>query len=111
MLYSTLTINDKDYKLRLTTRNIISLEKELGYNPIFIFGDGDTVPTVTVMVTILFYSLQAYNHGITKEEAYNIFDEYLAEGKTITDFIYVILDVYRVSGIISENPEGETEKN
>lgn len=108
MVYVDFTAGNKDYKLRLNTRNTVALEKSLGCNPIAIFGTGDTIPTVTTMVTILYYSLQQLNHGITLEEAYNIFDRYLEDGNGATDFITVILDIYKVSGIIKESG---TEKN
>ncbi|MBQ9913534.1 MAG: hypothetical protein IJO73_04830 [Clostridia bacterium] len=108
MVYVDFTAGNKDYKLRLNTRNTVALEKSLGCNPIAIFGTGDTIPTVTTMVTILYYSLQQLNHGITLEDAYNIFDSYLEDGNGATDFITVILDIYRVSGIIKESG---TEKN
>ena len=100
MNYIDFEVNGKSYKLRLTTRNIVLLEKQLGCNPLRIFGDGEEVPTITVMVAILHASLQQYNHGITLNDAYDIFDEYLADDHTMTDFIYVILDVYKISGLI-----------
>lgn len=109
MLYYEFNVGEKTYKLRLNTRNTIALEKQLGCNPLAIFGNGDTIPTVTTMVNILHYSLQQYHHGITLNNAYDIFDEYIADGNTSTDFIPVIVDIFKVSGIIKE--EGNSEKN
>ncbi len=103
MVYIDFTADNKDYKLRLNTRNIVALEKSLGCNPIAIFGNGDTIPTVTTMVTILYHSLQQLNHSISLEDAYNIFDSYIADGNGATDFINVILEIYKVSGIIKES--------
>lgn len=108
MMYVDFTAGNKNYKLRLNTRNTVALEKQLGCNPLSIFGDGDTLPTVTTMVNILFFSLQQYNHGISLNDAYDIFDDYLADGNSATDFIPVILEVYKVSGLIKE---GTAEKN
>lgn len=99
MNYIDLEIGDKSYKLRLNTRSIVLLEKQLGCNPLNIFGTGDTVPTITTMVAILHASLQQYNHGITLNDAYDLFDEYL-ENHNSTDFITVIIDIYKASGII-----------
>ena len=53
MNYLDFTPGNKDYKLRLNTRNIVALEKQLGANPLSIFGDGDKLPTITQMVNIL----------------------------------------------------------
>lgn len=108
MMYFDFEAGGKSYKLRLNTRNIVSLEKQLGCNPLAIFGDGDTLPTISAMVAILFNSMQQYQHGITLDKAYDIFDEYLADGNSATDFIPVILEIYKVSGIIKT--EGN-EKN
>lgn len=107
MMYLDFSTGNKDYKLRLNTRNIVSLEKQLGCNPLGIFGvDGNTIPTITQMVVILHNSLQQFHHGITLEDAYNIFDEWLENDHVATDFLTVILDIYKVSGIIKT-----TEKN
>ena len=108
MNYIEFEVGNKVYNLRLSTRNIVLLEKQIGCNPLKIFGaDNESVPTVTVMVTILHAALQQYNHGITLNDAYDIFDKYLEEHSTV-DFIPVILDLYKVSGII---PKDSNEKN
>lgn len=105
MMYVDFTAGSKEYKLRLNTRAVVTLERQLGCNPLAIFGDGDVMPTITTMVNILHASMQQYNHGITLNDAYDIFDDYLADGKTATDFIQVILELYRVSGLIPREAE------
>ena len=109
MMYINFTAGNKDYKLRLSVRATVALEKQLGVNPLMVFGSGDTIPTITTMVNILYASLQQLNHGISLEDTYNIFETWLEEGNSITDFIPIIIDVYKVSGIIKQ--EEETEKN
>jgi hypothetical protein len=112
MNYIDFEVGNKTYKLRLSTRNIVLLEKQLGCNPLSIFGNGETVPTITVMVAVLHAALQQYNHGISLNDAYDIFDDYLAEGNTSVDFLPVIIDIYRASGIIpKESNKEELEKN
>lgn len=109
MYYVDFNAGGKDYKLRLNTRSMINLEKQLGENPISIFGNGDTIPTITTMVTVLHASLQALHHGITLDNAYSIFDDYLADDHIMTDFLAVLVDIYKVSGLIKE--QAGTEKN
>lgn len=109
MMYVDFEAGNKLYKLRLNTRNLISLEKQLGCNPISIFGDGDRIPSITEMVYILYAALQQYNHGISLNDAYDVFDAYLADGHVMTDFLPVIIDIFKASGII-KNTE-DTEKN
>lgn len=100
MNYVEFFVGDKVYKLRLSVRATIALEKQLGMNPISIFGNGDTIPTFTVMVQILHAALQQLQHNITLDNTYDIFEKWLDEGNTATDFLPVIVDVYKVSGII-----------
>ncbi len=115
MLYIDFEADKKAYKLRLTTRETIALEKRLGCNPLMIFGKGDTVPSVTQMVAVLHAALQPYQHGITFDSALDIFDAWLADGHIITEFIPVIIEIYRTSGIIasekSNSEVGEEAKN
>ena len=111
MMYIDFSAGNKDYKLRLNTRNIVSLEKQLGCNPLMIFGRGDRVPTVTEMVQVLHSSLQQYHHGTNLDDAYNIFEAWLGDNHIITDFIQVIVEIYKVSGIIKSGEGKEDEKN
>lgn len=107
MNYIDFEVGNKTYKLRLNTRGIVMLEKQLGCSPLAIFGDGETIPTTTMMVNILHAALQQYNHGINLNDAYDIFDEYLADGHSTLDFIPVIIEIYKASGII---PKDNTEE-
>lgn len=109
MMYVDFHAGDKDYKLRLNTRAVVALEKQLGCNPLGIFGDGESIPTITTMVTVLHASLQALHHGININDAYDIFDAWLEDGNASVDFVHILLDVYKVSGIIPK--EVSAEKN
>ena len=110
MLYTDFTAGGKEYKLRLATRNIVALEKAIWFNTLSIFGDGEELTSINTMVMILWQSLQKFHHNIGLNEAYDIFDEYLEEN-TMTDFIPVILDIYKVSGIIKNENNETVEKN
>ena len=107
MLYTDFHAGNKDYKLRLSIRNTVALEKMLGCNPLMIFGNGDRMPTITEMTTILHFSLQQYQHNLTMTDSQDIFEEWLNDGNAITDFVAVIIEIYKVSGII----KSEDEKN
>jgi hypothetical protein len=101
-MYIDFKAGNKEYKLRLTTRNIMSLEKNLGCNPLMIFGNGDKIPEIAKMVAILHASLQSYHHNITMDEACDIFDAYLLDGNSMTDFMNVIVEIFKTSGIIPD---------
>lgn len=110
MNYVEFVAGNQEYKLRLPTKGIVALEKQLGCNPLAIFGDGDKIPTVTTMIAILHNSLQALNHGINLDKTYEIWDAWMSDGHTMTDFLPVIIEIYKHSGLIrvEENLE---EKN
>ena len=105
MMYVDFSAGNKDYKLRLSIRATVALERQLGVNPLMVFGSGDTIPTITTMVHILHAALQQYNHGISLDDAYGIFEAWLNDGNSITDFLPIIIDVYKVSGIIKQDAE------
>lgn len=112
MMYLDFEAGNKVYKLRLNTRNVIALEKQLGKNPMAIFGsDGSQMPTVSEMVAVLWASLQQYQHNITMNDAYDIFDNYLADNHTMIDFFPILFDIYKVSGLIPRDKEENSEKN
>lgn len=112
MMYVNFTAGNKDYKLRLNTRGIVALEKQLGCNPLAIFGpDGERMPPMTEMVAILHASLQQLNHGVSMDDAYTIFDEWLDDGHVMTDFLGVIVEIYQESGIIKKDRAEDAEKN
>ena len=109
MMYVEFNAGGREYKLRINTRATVALEKKIGCNPLAIFGDGDTMPTITTMVAILHASLQQYEHNISLDDAYDIWDSWVADGHDMTEFIPIILEVYKESGIIKN--KGKAEKN
>lgn len=106
-MFYELTIGDKVYNLRLSTRNVVMLEKKIGINPILIFGNGDRIPTITEMVQILEYSLSNNGKMVSENEAYNLFDKWLEDGNAVTDFIPVIVEIYKVSGLIKDEDDSK----
>ena len=109
-MYVNFEANNKAYKLRLNTRNVVALEKTLGANPLSIFDvKGEQMPSVTAMVAVLHAALQQYHHGVSVNDAYEIFDAYIDDGHSVDEFIYIILDIYKESGLIPK--EVNTEKN
>lgn len=109
MMFCDFNAGGKEYKLRLNTRATVQLEKTLGSNPLAIFGNGDTIPTVTTMVNILHAALQPYHHNINLDEAFNIFDAWLEDGHAVTDFINVIIELFKASGIIKPEMEQQAK--
>lgn len=113
MLYTTVTIDNKEYKCRLTTKSLVDLEKKLNGNPLSIFLNitNNELPKLADLLLVFHASLQSYNHGVSLDEVYNIYDKYIDEGHTFMDFIPVIMEIYKVSGLFQEEAKEETEKN
>lgn len=109
MLFYDFEVGGNTYKLRLTTRSIVNLEKNIGMNPLSVFGDGKSLPTLTLLLEIFHASLQHMNHGITKDKTYEIYDQWIEEGNEMSDFVNVIMEIYKVSGLVKE--ENINEKN
>lgn len=104
MLFVDFVANNTNYKLRINTRALIMLEKDLGYNPIKLFGvdvKKPVTPSLEDMLKVFKASLQPY-HNSTEEDAYAIFDAWLDDGHITTDFIPIIVEVYRASGLINK---------
>lgn len=108
-LYTTFTVGDKEYKARLTTKALIALERKLGRNPINVLAEvgqnGDIMPKMEPMLDILHASLQAYEHGISIDDVYDLYDAWLEDGKTSVDFITLIVKICQDSGLIPNEEE------
>lgn len=114
-MYTELIINGESYKLRLTTKNSIALEKALGYNPIAMLMDIDngTMPKLGDVLIMLHSMLQCFHHGINMDKVYDLFDKYVAEGHGMFDLIPVFVEVFQESGYLatSKGTEEEDGKN
>lgn len=113
-MFIELPIGANTYKLRLTTKNSISLEKALGYNPISMLMDIDNgkMPKLGDMLIMLQAMLQPYHHGMNQDKVCDLFDEYVADGHNMFDLIPVFIEVFQESGFISKaDATEESEKN
>ena len=113
-MYTELTIGYETYKLRLTTKSSIALEKALGYNPLMLLMriDAGEMPKLNDVLVILQGMLQTYHHGMNLDRVYDLFDKYVAEGHTMFDLIPVFVEVFQTSGYLGKpGEEVEDEKN
>lgn len=109
MLYTIFNVKDKEYKLRLNARACVDLEKRLGTNPINVFmriSENNELPKLGELITILNACLQPYQHNMTIEATYQLFDDYAEEGHNLMDLVPVLIEVFQESGII---PKAEEE--
>lgn len=109
-MFTELKVGDHVYKLKLTTRGIVQLEKDLGCSPLQMFMgiDEDVLPKVGDMIKVLHRMLQPYNHGISTDDTYDIFDDYIDDGHTTWDLIPILLEVFQDAGFLPKE-EGEPD--
>lgn len=113
MLYTTIEINEKEYKCRLGAKECVDLERRLGANPLNLFletSKKEQLPSIELLVSIFHASLNKYHHEIKLADAYKIYDDYVDEGHTLEDFIPFIMEIFEVSGFFKA-PKEEEGKN
>ncbi len=116
-MYTELIIGGESFKVRLTTKASVALEKALGYNPISMLMDIDNgkMPKLADVLIMLQVMLQTYHHGYNMDKVYDLFDQFVADGKGMFDLIPVFVEVFQQSGYLStsgnKGEEGEIEKN
>lgn len=131
MLYALATIAGKEYKLRLGAQNTVDVEKRLGKSVLDVLlamapdaleanGTPDasrmslkglSTPRVGDLCTILHASMQKYQHGVTLQQVFDLYDEHIDQGGSYEDFIGVLYDILEVSGFLPKAaaPEKSTE--
>ena len=109
-MYTEFKAGEHTYKLRLTTHGVVALEKSLGYNPLQMFMgiDEDVLPKFSDMITVLHQMLQAYEHGITLNDAYDIFDKFIEDGHTMWDIIPILIEAFQQAGFLPKE-EGDSK--
>lgn len=113
MLYRTLTIGGDDYKLRLTTKHIVELEKKLGGNPVngLMNMRNGQLPSTTFVSTCLHACLQPLNKDMNMDKVYDLMDKAAEEGKGNIEILDAITDVFQDCGLIpKDDPVEEKEE-
>lgn len=108
MLYTTFNVKDKEYKLRLNARACVDLEKKLGTNPINVFmkiAESNELPQMETIITILHATLQPFQHNMSMENTYTLFDDYVEDGHNLMDIVPVLIEVFQESGLIPKNED------
>ena len=110
-MYVEFTAGERTYKLRLTTRGIVQLEKSLGYNPLQMFMgiDEDVLPKFSDMIKVFHQMLQAYEHGISENDTYDIYDAFVADGHSMWDLMPILIEVFQEAGFLPKEDEGESK--
>jgi hypothetical protein len=114
-MYTTLTVNAKEFKLRVIASAVVALEKQLGgKNPLNVLMavENGEIPSVTAVLLILHAGLQKFHHNMNWQKVLELYDEFVDSGQTYMDLIPVLIEVFKVSGFFRNPPEkdqGEQE--
>lgn len=99
------TVNERDYKLKLTTAVICQLEDKFKTNLLNILSS-DNIPPLAVMLTIIQGAMKTWEHGIKYVDVQRLFDQYCEEGGTQLSLMAdVLMPIYSVSGFFSEDQQ------
>lgn len=109
MRHHVINIAGQELKCRLNTQNTIAIEKKLGGKNVLKVIMDEEIPSVEVVLNILHASLQALEHGYTMDKVYQLYDEYVEEGKTYTDLIPELMNVLEISGFFKRPPQEDQE--
>lgn len=104
-------VDDKTYKMKLTTPNICRLEDKYKTSLLnLLFGSGN-VPPLSIMLTITQAAMLPYHHKIKFADVQNLFDKYCEEGGTQMTFMTdVFMEIYKVSGFFTEDQAEEMDR-
>lgn len=101
------------YKLRIKSRQAAKLEIDLGESPLMAIMRTQTalegkenpsiedvmgcMPKVAWFAIVLHASLQAFHHGISKDDVYDILDRFLENGGSYYELLEVVMEVLMAS--------------
>lgn len=104
-------VEGTEYKLKLSTSQIIKLEDKYKINLLTIITSGD-IPPLKIMLEILHASMLKFNHSIKYETVCDMFDVYVEEGGSQVEFFTnVLMPVFSASGFFTPAQSTAMEKN
>ncbi len=97
--WATWEVDGSEYKLKLTVGAITKLEEQFKTNLINVL---DGVPALKIMLTVTHAAMQKFHHGIKYKEVEDLFEKYIDEGGSQTEFLTdVFMPIYQASGFFS----------
>lgn len=112
--YAVWKLGKEEYKLKLSTAEIVNLENKLKVNLLTVISSADenSLPPLKVMLLITHGALKKFHHGIKEDDVIEMFDKYCEEGGTQMTFMTdVFLPIYQVSGFFSQAQADKMDKN
>ena len=98
-------VDGDEYKLKLTTQEIVSIESKIGTNLLSVISrtEDGSVPPLKIMLLITHGAMKKFHHGIKEQDVITLFDKYCDEGGNQISFMTdVFIPIYQVSGFFSQ---------
>lgn len=100
--FAAWTVGGEEYKLKLGTGAIVSLEEQFGCNLIEIIRKPG-LPKLKDMLAVTHRAAKTFKKDLTLQDTYDLYDTYEAEGGSQSDFyVNVFQEIYRVSGFFTK---------
>ena len=105
-------VKGESYKCKLKTTGVIELENK--YNRSLLSIISGEMPSLTVMLQIMHTAIKPWNHSISINDMYNLFDAYTEDnGSQIEFYTGPFMEMCKVSGFFPQklNQENSQEDN
>lgn len=104
-------IGEEEYRLKLTTGEISRLEQMYGGSLINLLNTETGMTPLCTMLDITHGGLQKFNSNIDRSDVNDMFDRYIDEGGSQTEFLSdILIPLFQVSGFFSGALETKMEK-
>lgn len=109
--FATWEVDGDEYRLKLTTSQILKLEEKYKINLLTFIAEGN-IPPLKVMLDILHASMQKFHHKIDKDKVCDLFDTYIENGGSqIAFYTDVLMPIFTASGFFTPAQGVAMEKN
>lgn len=98
--YYTLTVGNKEFRLKMTTATKIEAEKRLGFS---LIDAPEQITKAETFAIILWAALQKYQSNYPLTKAYDLVDEMEDNGVAIGEKADILLEIMKVSGFFTQD--------
>lgn len=105
--FETLTAGGRDYNLKFTALNAVTLEGKLGFD---LVSGLEKITSISTLAEYYYSAMQAMNDIGSLNDVYTIFDDYILGGGTYDALQKLMIDTLVVSGIISAEVNDTSKK-
>lgn len=105
-------VGEERLQLKLTTAEIIELEKKFRKNLISLMGDEDNIPPLTTMLQIIHAAATPWRHGLKLRDIMNYYERYKDAGGTqLNLYVDIYIQIFMVSGFFSPSMVEDMEES